>query len=80
MSESVCRLPKIALYIGSLKSIESGKSFQVAFFVESFDKNLSFIILGKLGKFHFQTLFTLQGIQKLCFTFRYLTTSRRLTP
>ena len=43
----------------------------------SFDKNLSFIILRKPAKYHFQTLFTFQGIQKSFFTFRHFTTSWR---
>ena len=46
-----------------------GTNFQLIFFLEIFDKYFSFAILYKLAKFHNQTLFTSQVIQKTCFMF-----------
>ena len=40
-----------------------GTSFQVTFFVESLDKNFYFVILHKLAKVNYQTVFTSQVIQ-----------------
>ena len=39
-----------------------GTSFQVTFFIKYFDKKFSFVILHKLVKFHYQTMFTCWGI------------------
>ena len=38
-------------------------SFQATFFTEFFDKKLYFVMLNKVAKFHYQTLFTSQIIQ-----------------
>ena len=45
----------------NLKGLQT--SFQAIFFIKSFDKNFSFIILHKLAKFHYQTVFTFQFLQ-----------------
>ena len=38
-------------------------SFQATVFIKCFDKNFYFLILHKLAKFYYQTVFTLQVIQ-----------------
>ena len=40
-----------------------GTSFQVAFLIGFFDKNVSFVILHKLAEVHYLTLFISQVIQ-----------------
>ena len=40
-----------------------GTSLQATFFIEFFDKKFYFVILHKLAKFHYQTVFTSQIIQ-----------------
>ena len=40
-----------------------GTSFQATFFTEFFDKKFCFIILHKLAKYHYSTVFTSQVIQ-----------------
>ena len=51
----------------SFKLKELGTSFQAIFFIKFFDQNLSFVILHKLTKFHYQTVFTFQVIQQNVF-------------
>ena len=41
----------------------SGTSFQATFFIEFLDENFYFVILYKLAKFYYQTVFTSQVIQ-----------------
>ena len=41
----------------------SGTSFQATFFIEFFDKKFSFVILHKVAKCHYQTVFTSQPIK-----------------
>ena len=56
--------PQIPFYRGSFENWKgSGTSFQATFFTEFFDKFFSFVILHKLTKFHYQTVFTFQLIQ-----------------
>ena len=38
-------------------------SFQAIFFIEFFDKKFHLVILHKVAKFHYQTVFTSQVIQ-----------------
>ena len=53
------RPSQITFYRGFLKNWKgSGTSFQVTFFVEFIDKNFSFVMLHKLAKLHYQTVFT----------------------
>ena len=40
-----------------------GTSFQATFFIAFFEKKISYVILHKLVKFHYQTVFTIQVIQ-----------------
>ena len=40
-----------------------GTSFQATFFTEVVDKKFYFVMLHKLAKFHYQTVFTSQVIQ-----------------
>ena len=44
-----------------------GTSLQATFFIKVFDQNLSFVILHKLAKFYYQTVFTFQVIQENVF-------------
>ena len=64
MSKSPCRPLQIPFYRGFVENQkEPGTNFQLTFFIESFDKNVSFVILHKLAKFHYQTMFTTNVIQ-----------------
>ena len=54
------------------KSKGPGASFQFTFIIEFFDKNVSFVILHKLAKFHYQTVFTTHVIQINMFCDSYL--------
>ena len=46
----------------SLKTTEPGTSFQTTLFTEFFNERISFAVLQKLAKFHYQTVFTSQII------------------
>ena len=63
MSKSACRLTQIPCYRGFFKNKKGpGTSFQAKFFVEIFDKKISFVI-DELAKFNHQAVFTCQVIQ-----------------
>ena len=52
------------LFIEDSKNLKGpGTSFQVTFCIELYDKKFTFVILHKLVKFHYQTVFTSQFIQ-----------------
>ena len=56
--------PQIPSYRGFFKNSKGPKtSFRAKFFIEFFDEEFLFVILHKLAKFHYQTLFTSQVIQ-----------------
>ena len=51
------------------ENIGSGTNLKATFFIEFFDKKFSFVILHKLAKFHYQTVFTLKLSSKIYFMF-----------
>ena len=61
---SACRPPQIPFYRGFSENQKGpGASFQAIFFIKCFDKNLSFVMLHKLAKFHYHAVFTSQVVQ-----------------
>ena len=74
VSKEACILPQIPFYWGFSKNAKGpGTSFQATWvsFVALFDKNFHIVILHKLVKFHYQTVFTWKVIQfyKMYFLF-----------
>ena len=64
MLKSAYRLPQIPFYKRFCKSkIGPGTGFQATFHAEVLDKKFCFVILHKLAKFQFQTVFIFQIIQ-----------------
>ena len=64
LSKSAHRPLQILFYRGFFENRKGlGTSFQATFFIDFFDKKISFVMLHKLAKFHHQTAFTSQVIQ-----------------
>ena len=57
-------MPQIPFYNGYFENQKGhGTSFQVIFFIGFFNKRFYFVILHKLAKFYYQTVFTFHVIQ-----------------
>ena len=70
MSKLPWKSPQIPFYRTVFENQKvSGTTFQTKFFIKYFEKNLSFVMLHKLAKSHFQTVLTSQVFTKISFLF-----------